>query len=100
MLPSQGLVPAQFGSYNKNRSYYQAILIQSLPLQKTNQWIRLMEQTKKSRIAEWSMLAGLIVGLLVGLLLGEKFFAEPLAGAIVGGGFGLVIAAFVCGLRG
>ncbi len=59
-----------------------------------------MEQTKKSRIAEWSMLAGLIVGLLVGLLLGEKFFAEPLAGAIVGGGFGLVIAAFVCGLRG
>ena len=46
------------------------------------------------------MLAGLIVGLLVGLLLGEKFFAEPLAGAIVGGGFGLVIAAFVCGLRG
>ncbi len=59
-----------------------------------------MEQTKESRIAEWSMLAGLVVGLLAGLLLGEKFFAEALVGGIMGAGFGLVIAAVVCGLRG
>jgi high-affinity Fe2+/Pb2+ permease len=59
-----------------------------------------MEQTKKPRIAEWSMLAGLAVGLLAGVLLGERFFAEALVGGIIGAGFGLVIAAVVCGLRG
>ena len=59
-----------------------------------------MEESHESQIARWSMLAGLVVGLLTGLLLGEKFFAEALAGGIVGAGFGLVIAAFVCGLRG
>ncbi|PCH60733.1 MAG: hypothetical protein COC19_05475 [SAR86 cluster bacterium] len=59
-----------------------------------------MEQPKKSRFAELSILTGLVVGLLLGLILGEKFLAEAVVGGIIGAGFGLVTAAFVCGLRG